>query len=638
MRNVYRGFVLCLLFAAGCAVSYAQHQRLGLSPQSIRLNDQGASNPVEAFCLDQHVYASTDYVPYANILNEAPAAFAVMRDGTKVPLARAMEQGRVTVQGAGDGSTASGLALKFVSHDGSIREILIEDSTAFGESAGGSISKGSPELKELRTNAPRETSSEKADRVWRSLAPERILQELGFYPSGPVNPTNTQTATRSFQAANGLAVTGSIDSPTSAKLTDVNDALIVRLKRIGFSQKSESKVPAVSDPLRQFESYHHMPETGRLSARVLERVARDEAVADQMDGLVQKSGTVSQILDLNGFSDVLTFYRADDGVHALVNADSRSDYWISYGGEIERGRESGVLSHLQFGHDFDDFVGRMEDEGDGVVVSTGRLGDKDLSLLENTKSARHPDTITVVVSPFQQGRPIPDYPIRAPSATRVARALRHHFGSDTNIFIAQDLRLGLKNAAQMPKLSGPQEIRFFVDGRRIDDRGIVKSLTDRMESIDIDVVEAQNASPAEPGVGIVVGKNDENMRSVLSELAGQGAFRNGILAIAKCGNTDDVEFNSRLIQESGAKAIIFYDEKIQPQAVKRVLVSLVKRLTSAGVEDGDWTKVFRLSVKDAAVGVTGSDLVEILKLRNAHIQTSELITPLVLPPGADSNS
>src|SRR5262245_26198188 len=183
--------------------SDAQHQRLGLAAQSIKLNSDGTSSIVEAFCLDRNLYASEEFVPYSTILNENPTAFAVYRDGSKVPLAEAMKSGIVTVEGSG-GYTASGLGLKFTSHQAGLERIEIAQPIGFGETPGGLISNDSAILRQLGTKLPNETARQKNDRIWLAQAPERMLQELGFYVDGPVNPANTVAATKKFQESVGL--------------------------------------------------------------------------------------------------------------------------------------------------------------------------------------------------------------------------------------------------------------------------------------------------------------------------------------------------------------------------------------------------------------------------------------------------
>jgi hypothetical protein len=121
-----------------------------------------------------------------------------------------------------------------------------------------------------------------------------------------------------------------------------------------------------------------------------------------------------------------------------------------------------------------------------------------------------------------------------------------------------------------------------------------------------------------------VGNNDANMRATVMDLARQGSFKDGILALAKCGRPDDTEFNSSLIRAANARAVIFYDEQIQPQAVKQVLVALIDRLRNDGVRHGDWMSLFRMSVDDAASNSRGVLRDQILKLKHAHIQTSRV--------------
>jgi hypothetical protein len=636
LRKILFGLAL---LAAGSYSTQAQHQRLGLAAQTIRLNADGTSSVVEAFCLDRNLYASREFVPYTTILNENPSAFAVYRDGSKIPLAEAMKNGLVTVEGSG-GQTASGLGLKFASHKPGLERIEIAQPIGFGESPGGLISSDSAILKQLGTKLPNETAKQKNDRIWQAQAPERMLQELGFYPEGSVNPANTIAATKKFQESVGLSSTGVMDLSTSNHLKTANRDLTKRLNGIGFNgnHDSESKVKSSSDLLRDFQKYHDLPETGRVSEDVLKHLARDEVLAKQIQDLGHNRGPVSQILGGTQYPDVLTFFRDSKGVHALVSTGSKTDYWATDGAKVQRGIDLGTFSRLQFQHQFNDFVSQADKRSRGLVLSTDQVNDAELKKLESSSAITFPESITVVVSPFQQGRPVPNYSPSIPSATNIARTLRHYFGKDVPIFIAQDLETGLKNAAQMPKLVGPQGIKFFVDEKRIDDRDVVKNLSERLESLDIDVVEADSADLQGAAVGVVVGKNGQNMREALLRLARQGAFKDAILALAKCGDSDDVEFNGALIHASGAKGIMFYDEKIQPQAVKRVLVALTKRLSASGIPDGDWPRLFQLSVDDAAIGLSGTDLNEVLKLRNAHVQTSDLIRQDIFLSAESKNS
>ena len=637
MSYLKKSFLSLALLVISSLPTGAQHQPLGLAPQSIRLNADGTSSVVEAFCLARNLYASEEFVPYTSILNENPSAFVVYRNGSKIPLAEAMKKGFVTVEGSG-GVTASGLGLKFTSHQPDLERIEIGQAMGFGESPGGLISNDSPVLKQLGTRLPNETAKQKNRRIWQAQAPERMLQELGFYSDGLINPSNTIAATKKFQESAGLSATGIMDLSTSNSLKSADEELTKRLRGVGFHEYADPKLKASSDLLREFQKYHDLPETGRVSEGVLKSLAKDEVLAAQIRELMLTHGSVSQVLAGTQYADVLTFFRDGKGIHALVSSNSKLDYWATEGAKVQRGFDLGSFGRLQFRHDFNDFINKADKQSRGLIFSTDQVTDADLRKLENSSGSWAPESITVVVSPFQQGRPIPDFSPSMPPPTLIARALRQSFGKDVPIFIAQDLETGLRNAAKFPKLVGPQGIKFFVDEKRIDDRDVVKNLSERLESLDIDVVEADRVDAAGATVGVVVGKNDQNMREVLLRLARQGVFRDAFLALAKCGDADDVEFNSALIQVSGARGIMFYDEKIQPQAVKRVLVALTKRLAASGIPDGDWTRLFQLSVDDAAIGVSGADLKEVLKLRNAHIQISDVIPPDNFWPVESRNS
>jgi peptidoglycan hydrolase-like protein with peptidoglycan-binding domain len=604
-------------------LSMGQHQRLGLAPQTIFL--QNGTSTVEAFCLDKQLYATRSFAPYPKVLNDVSTAFAITNAGRKIPLQEAIDRRLVVVEGSGLPSTQSGLALRFSSPSKSINRIVFESATALGELTGGLIDSRSPILRELGTNVANETSRQKNDRIWRAQAGERILQELGFYGQNPVTPANTENALKKFQTAAGLPSSGFLDSETSKRLTDEHDQWMVRLRKVGFQASNErSKVEAMSDPLRQFQSYRGLEVTGHLTREAANLIKSDAVIAGEVSALHNSGATSALNVKLDDFPNLFTFFRQKNNVIVLMNNNGAPELWLFNGTKFFRAG-FGDTAVTRFENAFQNTVDKAS-SNNAIVVSTTELTDTELAELATRKADQKPASVFIAVSPLQQGRSIPGA-VPIPQATRISRVLQRHFGANTPIYIGHDLALGLENSKHLPALIGPQRLRFFVDAKRINDRGVITSLSERIGELNIDIVEAQEGGPGEPGIGIVVGNNDGNMRATVMDLARQGSFRDGILALAKCGHPDDTEFNSSLIRAANARAVIFYDEQIQPQAVKQVLVALIDRLRNSGARQGDWMSLFRMSVDDAASNARGVLREQILKLKHAHIQTSRAWTP-----------
>jgi Putative peptidoglycan binding domain len=463
---------LCLFFAlAFQTLSMGQHQRLGLAPQTISLRN--GTSTVEAFCLDKQLYATRSFAPYPKVLNDISTAFAITNAGRKIPLQEAIDRRLVVVEGSGLPSTQSGLALRFSSPNKSIDRIVFEGATAFGESPAGLIESRSPILRELGTNAPNETSREKNDRIWRAQAEERILQELGFYGQNSVTPANTESALKKFQTATGLPSSGLLDSETSKRLTDEHDKWIVRLRRVGFQASNDrSKVEAMSDPLRQFQSYRGLEVTGRLTREVANLIKSDDVIAGEVAALHNTGATSAMHVKLDDFPNLFTFFRHKNNVIALMSNNGVPELWLSNGPEFFRaGFGNTAVTRLKTA--FQNTVDKASSD-DAIVVSTAELTETELAELATQKADQKPASVFIAVSPLQQGRSIPGA-VPIPQATRVSRVLQRHFGANTPIYIGHDLDLGLENAKHLPALAGPQRLRFFVDGKRINDRGVIAS-------------------------------------------------------------------------------------------------------------------------------------------------------------------
>src|SRR5437868_6202456 len=90
---------LLILFVSAINIC-AQHQRLGLQPQTINIKGKG-SEPVEAYCLDKHLLATPKPVDYKVVLTQNASAMVTIGSRQPISLKQAISEGSISVKGGG---------------------------------------------------------------------------------------------------------------------------------------------------------------------------------------------------------------------------------------------------------------------------------------------------------------------------------------------------------------------------------------------------------------------------------------------------------------------------------------------------------------------------------------------------------
>src|SRR5262249_5038476 len=140
----------------------------------------------------------------------------------------------------------------------------------------------------------------------------------------------------------------------------------------------------------------------------------------------------------------------------------------------------------------------------------------------------------------------------------------------------------------------------------------------------IDAVEV-GAQPGSPRIVVFTGKTTEASLQLIHELGAAGHFKDSIVALAMCGEGGEVPFNTQLIMDSGARGVLFYDERINQVAVKRAMLSLCDIIQKEGFSRGNFQALWRRAIDAAASkDLPAADRAEILRLKGAVLQLSEL--------------
>jgi hypothetical protein len=499
------------------------------------------------------------------------------------------------------------------------------------------------------------------------------LQVLGYYQGSPheVNLPELRAATRAFQKAHGVPETGTFNPTTKLALDRAEEKLRADFARLGVSEepRTDTSVQDVTDVIRRYERYlgrKQGEETGVMGEALRARLAADEVVLKQVSDAATLGRAPAADLAAPGvLPDVLTFQRYRAGGNVIVRGSDGPELWSYFEGKVV-GRYKGRRAIQEF----DGFSLRgavVNSSPDTYILQTGvyspgakiRIAFGPGTLLEVTPGelsqfmdgkasiptfdervatltagGEKRPRVLISRSALNQGRggdvaggppPLEGTGFEQIDPLRLALAWERRYGDRVDIAIANDFNLGLENLRQLPIINRGSQIRVYADKTHFKDYDTVATVRADLRDVGIEVVQAREAGAGQPGVIIITAQKNAQSRAYLEQLASERRFENSILALASCGSgCDEIAFNSMLIRKSGARAVIFYDRNINPEAVKQTLLKFCELMSQRGVPQGNFQQLWRQSVdellKDPNIPMPG----EVRKLRDAYIQVSNL--------------
>jgi hypothetical protein len=673
MRRLFAVLFSLSFLTLFTAQSFAQ-QRLGLLPDRFTLQGKGQTYEAEAFCLDRHLIQRTEPVGYEKILAGQTGARVKVGGEPSISLQEAINQGIVSIKGRGVPDSErfrSHLSLTFVSNDPRPISIELTEPAAFGLKKASWINPDA--IAPLRQPRNAYASKLRQDMIWRADTHPRRLQVLGYYQGSPheVNLPELRAATRAFQKAHGVPETGTFNPTTKLALDRAEEKLRADFARLGVSEepRTDTSVQDVTDVIRRYERYlgrKQGEETGVMGEALRARLAADEVVLKQVSDAATLGRAPAADLAAPGvLPDVLTFQRYRAGGNVIVRGSDGPELWSYFEGKVV-GRYKGRRAIQEF----DGFSLRgavVNSSPDTYILQTGvyspgakiRIAFGPGTLLEVTPGelsqfmdgkasiptfdervatltagGEKRPRVLISRSALNQGRggdvaggppPLEGTGFEQIDPLRLALAWERRYGDRVDIAIANDFNLGLENLRQLPIINRGSQIRVYADKTHFKDYDTVATVRADLRDVGIEVVQAREAGAGQPGVIIITAQKNAQSRAYLEQLASERRFENSILALASCGSgCDEIAFNSMLIRKSGARAVIFYDRNINPEAVKQTLLKFCELMSQRGVPQGNFQQLWRQSVdellKDPNIPMPG----EVRKLRDAYIQVSNL--------------
>jgi hypothetical protein len=654
-RNVLFPLNVVLMSLLFTAQVLAQHQRLALAPQELNL-DAGGSGQAEGFCLDRQLLAPTTATSYQSILTDPQKAKVWIGNAASISLKQAIQDGKLRIE-------ASHLSIKFINATGQPVRIKLEEPTAFGEQQG--TIPNLDMLAPLSKYKPGVDKKATQDSIWKANLGRSRLQSLGYLSQGNYRESAIQEALKSFQSRHGITPTGKLDASTESALEDAEFALLDQFSHIGFQETpDDTKVECVSDAIREYQRYQGMSETGAITKEVLDQVAQDAAVINRLKPILDQDLSAAEYMgrQIPGSKIIgldIGSIKGEKIARVLVRSGKGPELWIiskkwvpvRASGEravrflslsaLEEAEEKSnkdivILTSLAYHADGDVALGIGSASERAKVADIGRfinntetLRALDRHLEDLKKDGGDKPRIVVKRNPLDQAGAartlLGKDGFKTVDPEKLYHALQRTYGDRCDIVLANELDRAIENTQALPRVEKGSDIRILRDSKDFKDFGAVSDIEKELKDANIQVVKVGDPVPGKPQVVMVVGHKNENFRNKILNLAKQGEFKGSMLALASCGEPNETAFNSELLRISGAKGIVFFDQKINDTAVQSVLKQFAINLKQDGIADGNFQRAIRSCVTEVLKSCPDALKEEVKKLSDLLIQVSAVL-------------
>jgi hypothetical protein len=663
VKNILSAWILILALSAA---TFAQHQRLAIPQGNFRIGPGGAKS-TEAFCLDHNLFAPVSPIPYPEVISPGSRAEVRIGEGSPISLQEAIRAKKVRVAGASGNYAAgfsSGISVTFENLTSETISISLRDPVAIGERPG--IVDSSRQIELLRTPVIKNSETTQGD-LWTIGAHFSQLRLLGHLDDEGFTEAKGKAAILRFQKSESIGQTGNFDEPTLAALEKRVQAYIRDLAVLGFHVRDE-RVPNLGTAIRDYQSYLHISTTGRMTPSLRASIHRDLGRINEIAKVRQSKLSSTGYLSTSGNPDLVAFQKNDENVYALYRdpVSKTLEMWAhSPGGPPARvsgekaiaawdelsarivglaGGDGRLFAHLSSSYKPTGSllltIGADEMELQSIEVSRFLTGQGSIAALDKyvnslSSHGKKPQIVLFRDGLFQgRGGDAPGN-THVLEGTDYARfdplqfviACNRRFQDKAEFYLANDVALAEANLAGLPRLGRSGQLRVVID-EKISDMDSITNIKPELARAGIRVVQARNLKPGQPGVVMIAGHNNEDFRVLVTKMAQEKRFVGSVIALASCGQGGEAAFNTEIIRASGARAVLFYNQKVHPDAVQQVLLTFAERIAQDGVTDSDFQRLWRESVREAAAHETQPELkLEIQKLAEALVQLSRTIMP-----------
>jgi hypothetical protein len=210
-------------------------------------------------------------------------------------------------------------------------------------------------------------------------------------------------------------------------------------------------------------------------------------------------------------------------------------------------------------------------------------------------------------------------------AVRFAIALGRTYGHRLSITVGRDATLGVRNAAEIKDVTGPQDVTALIAPESFGVRqfDIISGISRPLTAAGITVTDTPQAFTS-GHVIVVTGHKDAQLREFLTTLGERQVLNGKYVFLCSCGAAGDTAFNSRLIRDHGVTAVHSFPETITAQAAADVTISFANVMQEPTRGPRSFDQLLRDAVNAARGENTPPRLWEALqKFLRGFIQVSD---------------
>jgi hypothetical protein len=224
--------------------------------------------------------------------------------------------------------------------------------------------------------------------------------------------------------------------------------------------------------------------------------------------------------------------------------------------------------------------------------------------------------------------------------TVLLAVLKARYREKGDFLLDDEMDRGKANAASLPFVAKGNDIVAYLasndplrgtisnrisktDGQ-VQQFKIIENIAEYLRETGVEIISDFTRS-AKTNVLVVTGHKDRNFVDYVNDLGFNGVFKDHIVALASCYEVGDEALNARIIRDYQAKAVLFFDRRLNPHAVESVLYEMSRILKESNYSSSRFDDLLNRSVDRALKDPQNASWRnDIEKMRRSLIQVSRL--------------
>lgn len=210
----------------------------------------------------------------------------------------------------------------------------------------------------------------------------------------------------------------------------------------------------------------------------------------------------------------------------------------------------------------------------------------------------------------------PKYAATRVSSTLLLRLLSRKYATMHDFYLDDDPSVAAATLTSPAiSISGARDVGVYLPSKsfKVTDRGAVSVLREEIVQEGLKLSDGESILSTS-NVVVISAHKTEQFQAYIRKLARDGAFRGKYVVFLSCYQRGDETFNSEnVIQDGGAKTVLFFSQSLNAYAVRSVMKNLLKELAQVS-EPAQFHELFERSVR-VSIREASGDAVLVRELR-----------------------